>query len=209
MSGSIWRSVSGGARPALEVAADEAVGRDAELERGLRGVVDGGGAVLLREREHAEDAPHAVGAVARVDLAAERADVRAGVSRAGEQLQRRSAACCAGRSASRDAMMRRAARGRCSRSSWPVFGSSSRTRSSVPLHLDARGRSSPAAPSSRRLDLDAAVEVHGALAVPVVAKRLDGQRRRCGCSSANIAATWRLVVPWMRVSAQRVSQRSR
>ena len=30
-----------------------------------------------------------------------------------------------------------------------------------------------------------------------------------GCSSANITATWRLVVPWIRVSAQRVSQRSK
>ena len=36
-----------------------------------------------------------------------------------------------------------------------------------------------------------------------------GSGRSAGCSSANIAATWRFVVPWMRVSAQRVSQRSR
>ena len=43
----------------------------------------------------------------------------------------------------------------------------------VPLHLTRAGRSSRAARRSRRLDLDAAVEMHGALAVLVVAKRLE------------------------------------
>ena len=58
-------------------------------------------------------------------------------------------------------------------------------------------------------DFDAAVEMHGPGAVLVVANGPRGSGRRWGCSSANIAATWRLVVPWMRVSAQRASQRSR
>ncbi len=79
----------------------------------------------------------------------------------------------------------------------------------VPLHLDALADPAGRRAVVRGVDFDAAVEMHGALAVPVVAKRLDGQRRRCGCSSANIAATCRFVVPWMRVSAQCVSQRSR
>ena len=52
--------------------------------------------------------------------------------------------------------------------------------------------------------------MHGALAEAVVAKRLERAAARArGRSSANIAATWRFVVPWMRVSAQCASQRSR
>lgn len=55
--------------------------------RGTR-VVDGGDAVLLGEREDAEDATDADDAVLGVDGGAERADRRAGGSRAGEQLLR-------------------------------------------------------------------------------------------------------------------------
>ena len=79
----------------------------------------------------------------------------------------------------------------------------------IPLDVDL-----PADPAGRGtvvggLDLDAAVQVHGALAILVIAERLDGQGQESRFSSANMAATCRLVVPWMRVSAQCVSQRSR
>ena len=76
----------------------------------------------------------------------------------------------------------------------------------IPLHLNA-----PADPARRRavvsgFDFDAAIQMHGALAVLVIAERLERQRQQRGFSSANMAATCRLVVPWMRVSAQRSSQ---
>jgi hypothetical protein len=59
------------------------------------------------------------------------------------------------------------------------------------------------------VDLDAAVEVDRTGPIAVERKGSTGSASRAGRSSANMAATWRLVVPWMRVSAQRVSQRSR
>jgi len=51
--------------------------------------------------------------------------------------------------------------------------------------------------------------MHGSVAVLVVAKGSTGSGTKYGFSSAYIALTWRLVVPWMRVSAQFSSQRSR
>ena len=72
----------------LEVAPDEAVGGDVELEGRGAGVVDRGRAVLLREGEDAEDAPDAGLAVVAVDRRAQRADVGAGARGAREQRQR-------------------------------------------------------------------------------------------------------------------------
>jgi hypothetical protein len=77
------------------------------------------------------------------------------------------------------------------------------------LHLDALPDPARGRRVVRGLDFDAAIEVHRAHPEAVVAKGLDRQRLERGRSSANMAATWRLVVPWMRVSAQCVSQRSR
>ena len=99
---------------------------------------------------------------------------------------------------------------RCSRSSWPVFGSSRRTCRSFHCTCDALADPAGRRAVVRGLDFDAAIEMHRA-------RRRSGSSETAraaaaasaGCSSANIAATWRFVVPWMRVSAQRVSQRSR
>ena len=63
MSGSTCRSVSGTRRPSLEVLADEAIREDADVERGLRGVIDDRDAVFLRQREDAEDLADAMRAV--------------------------------------------------------------------------------------------------------------------------------------------------
>src|ERR1035441_5295581 len=76
----------------------------------------------------------------------------------------------------------------------------------VPLHTDASSD-----PAGRRtivscFDFYAAVQVYRAFTVLVIAEGLDGSGSKAGRSSANMAATWRLVVPWMRVSAQRASQ---
>jgi len=79
----------------------------------------------------------------------------------------------------------------------------------VPLHVDL-----PPDPARRRsvisrFNLDATIDMHRPLAILVVAERLQRKRLQVGFSSANIAATCRLVRPWMRLSAQRSSQWSR
>ena len=53
---------------AVEVAPQEVVGGHAEFERGGGGLFDDGGTVLLGEREDAEDAADAGGAVVAVDV---------------------------------------------------------------------------------------------------------------------------------------------
>jgi hypothetical protein len=42
-------------RPTLDVFADEAVREDPDVQRRLRGILDDGAAVFLRQREHPED----------------------------------------------------------------------------------------------------------------------------------------------------------
>ena len=150
MSGSTCRKRQRDRRPALDVFADEAIREDADVERGLRGVVDDGDAVFLREREDAEDLADAVRAAVRVEMCDRATPMRRpGGRRAAEQRERGRAACA---SADRGSSMRCQPRGarRCSRRSCPVFGSISRTCSVVPLHVDAAGRSSPAARRRRR-----------------------------------------------------------
>src|SRR5262245_35147409 len=50
LSESQWRT-----RPTIQVAADEAIGRHTDLQRGGTGVVDGDDAVLAQQRAYAED----------------------------------------------------------------------------------------------------------------------------------------------------------
>ena len=69
---------------------------------------------------------------------------------------------------------------KCSRNNWPVRGSSSRTLQTIPLHLHA-----PADPARRRavvgsLHFHAAIQMHRALAVLVIAERLERQRQQGG-----------------------------
>ncbi len=68
--------------PLLEVATHEAVVRQVEVEGGLRGVVDRGGAVLPGEGRDAQDVPRPEFAFAVVDVLADRADVGPGRARA-------------------------------------------------------------------------------------------------------------------------------
>ena len=80
----------------------------------------------------------------------------------------------------------------------------------IPLDLDLASNPAGRRTVVGRLDFHTAVQMHRPDAVAVVAKKVSrGNAPKCGCSSANITATWRFVVPWMRVSAQRVSHRSR
>ena len=86
--------------PPFEIAAEKAIGRDLELERRFGGVVGRRRPVLLGEREDAEDAAHAGGALVVVDVGADRVEMRAGVARPREERERVDAGVRAGRSAS-------------------------------------------------------------------------------------------------------------
>ena len=57
--------------PALEIAAQEAIGRHAEIEGSLGGVFDDGRPVFLGEREHTEDATDARFPFMSMDVIAE------------------------------------------------------------------------------------------------------------------------------------------
>ena len=144
-----------------------------------------------------------------VDVAADGADVRAGARRPrAEQRERRRrrarrpvrvVRCDASRAARADA---RAAAGR---SSDRAAGRAGRSTAPGRAGQSSRAARRSTRPRLRRSHRDApcgrrsgSSETARAAAAP-----------RAGCSSANIAATWRFVVPWMRVSAQCVSQRSR
>ena len=86
----------------FEVAAHEAIRRDAELARGRTRRLDGGHAVPLGKGKHAEDASDADGAVLLMDRRAERADrpARAGRAREdGEDIGRRPPGSIGGRNA--------------------------------------------------------------------------------------------------------------
>jgi hypothetical protein len=61
-------------RPSLDVLADEAIRKGADLERGRGRVIDDDDAMGLGQREDAEDLPNAMRAVMRVEIGAERAD---------------------------------------------------------------------------------------------------------------------------------------
>jgi hypothetical protein len=191
-------------RMAAEIAAQELVSGDTDLEGCTRSVLSNDRAVLAREAEHALDASDPDLALAPVDLIAELADRLTGAVTAEKELIG------------------------CRR---PVLGPIlflGAVPASALAHVLTQQRAGPGiedanveliplhdeicADVSRRhgvvgaLDLDVAVEVHDALAEVVVAERLDGQWQQMGTLLSNMAATWRLVVPWMRVSAQWLSQ---
>ena len=211
MSGSTWRERERHGRPAFEVAPEEAIRRHADVERPpCAASSTTAGAVLLREREDAEDA---AARRARRRGAwmwrADGADVRAGVARARRAARASTAACAP---ADRRRAMRCQPRGRTQMlaQQLPGLRIEQADVQVVPLHLDALPDPAGRRAVVRGLDFDAAIEMHGA-------RRRSGSSetaraaagRSAGRSSANIAATWRFVVPWMRVSAQCVSQRSR
>ena len=68
-------------RSAFHVLADEAIRGHADLDRRCGGVLHDGHAVLLGEREDAEDPAHAGSALVLLDVRADRADMAAGAGR--------------------------------------------------------------------------------------------------------------------------------
>ncbi len=146
MSGSTCRSVSGAGGAAVEVPAEEAIGRHADLERRLRGVLDDGHAVLLGEGEDAEDAADAGHAV-RVAGCACTPSRYARPRRSRAPGARGSTPACAPAGRRRGCWCHPRRARRCSRSSWPVFG---REQPDVADHSTAPAPAGPASRAARR-----------------------------------------------------------
>jgi hypothetical protein len=72
---------------AFQIATNEAIFLDTHFERGGAGFIGCGRAVLLRQRQDAEDATHADFSLLAMDGIAERADVGAGAARSPQQLR--------------------------------------------------------------------------------------------------------------------------
>ncbi len=143
-------------RATFEIASEKTIRRHAELESRCGGIFDDRGAMLLRQCEHAEDATDSCLTLVSLYVLADGAHRGADAERGFEQ--------CDGfrrvRFGRSDSSMRCQPRGarRCSRSSWPVLGSSSRTcrsfhctstrRQSSPAGRDVRGTTFAACISS-------------------------------------------------------------
>jgi hypothetical protein len=80
--------------PSLEIATQEAIRRDLQLERGFGGVIRGRRAVPLGEREDAEEASHARRALLGVDRQADGMEMRAGVTRPRQEGDGRRGRAC-------------------------------------------------------------------------------------------------------------------
>ena len=159
--------------PTVEVTAQEAVGGHAEFKRGGGGLFGDGGTVLPGEGEDAENAADAGGAVVAVDVVTDRSDGGTGPLGGGEQgegLGRRPG----GPVLIGDAMPA-AGRAQVLAKQFAGAGVEQPDVGPVPLDVDAAADPARRCGVVGRGDLDAAVEMHGALAVLVVAKRFERQ----------------------------------
>ena len=162
-------------RGALQVAAHEAIFRDTDFQSRGAGVIDGRYAVLLGQREHAQNAAHRRLTVKLKHGLAERADLSA---RSGGSLEKllRSQRSSLGAILVEDAMA----------AAWlaqmfpqelPISRIEQTNDDQIPLDLDAT-----ADPAWRRsivgcLDFHTAVQMYGSLAVLVIAEGFQRQRQ--------------------------------
>ena len=151
--------------PAVEVGPEEAVGGHAESERGGGGLFGDGGTVLPGEREDAEDATDAGGAVVTVDVVANGGDAGPGPFGGGEQGEglRRGAG---GPVSVLDAMPA-PRRAQVLAEELAGVWVEQPDVSCVPLDVDATADPSRRRPVVGGRDLDAAIQMHGAMAVLV------------------------------------------
>ena len=158
--------------PAVEVALQEGLGGHAEFERGGGGVFDDSGTTVLPgEREDAEDASDAGGAVVAADVVTDGGTGPLGGGEQGEGLRRGAGGPVRVRDAMpapwRTQVLAEELAG--ARVEQPDVGV-------VPLHVDAAADPAGRRTVVGRRDLDAAVQMHVAAAVLAKAKRLERQR---------------------------------
>jgi hypothetical protein len=164
--------------PSLEVAAKESIRRHAEVECRFRRLLDDGGPMFLGEREHAEDPADAGGAVVLMDRVTDPADVRAGGLGARQQGQDGTRGASGPivvldlvPSARRPQMLAEQLAG--------LRREQLHVRVS-PLHVDPVPDPAGGRAVVGGVDFDAAVEMDRALAVAVIAKRLNREYPQSG-----------------------------
>src|SRR6266700_1651659 len=158
---------------ALQIAAYEAILGDAQFQRRRTGIVRSHAAILLDQLENALDATHSEFALASVDSVADRADIGSCLMRTSQQLkQRRRRTTRTIRIA--DTMSATLAAQMLAQQ-LAGAGIEQAHEHRVPLHVDL-----PPDPARRssvvsRVNLDATIDMHRALAILVVAERLQRQ----------------------------------
>ena len=164
----------GRAHPAVEVALQEAVDGHAEFERGVGGLFGDGGTLLLAQGEDAEDATDAGVAVVAVDLVTNGGEGGAGALGGGEQGED----LCRGPGGPVPVLYAMPAPRHAQVFAEELAGVRVEQADvgAVPLHVDAAADPAGRRAVVGRRDLDAAVEMHAAVTVLVVAKRLERQR---------------------------------
>src|ERR1039458_1242750 len=163
---------------AFQIAADKAIFLDSHFQRSGAGLIDRRGAVLLSQRKNAQDAAHTDLALLAMDGVAERSDVRPGATGPPQQLgsaQRRPLRVILFFDAIPAAPLAHVFA-----QQLPGFGIEQANIQFIPLH--ARHAPDP----TRRcavvsgLDFDAAIQMHDALAVLVIAEGFQRQRKQGG-----------------------------
>src|SRR5271165_1403540 len=153
---------------ALQIAADKAVLLHSHLQRSGAGFIDRRCSVLLGQRENAQDAAHAYFAFLAMDGIAERADMESGSTRSPQQLrgaQWRPLGAVLGLDAIPASLLAQVFA-----QQLPGLGIQQADIQVIPLHPDLAPD-----PARRRavvsgFDLDAAVQMHDAFAVLVIAE---------------------------------------
>src|SRR5438045_6399952 len=87
IKGSTWQA-QGQLWAPLQVAAHKVVLADAHFQGGGAGIVHGGGAVLLGQRQHTQNATHCRLSVLVMHPAAKGSDLQSGFARAAQQVER-------------------------------------------------------------------------------------------------------------------------
>ena len=144
----------------LEIAADKAIGRHAEIESGFGRVLDGRGAVFLCEGKQAEDAADAGFAIVTMDVIGEGAERATDALRGGEErdrLRRR-----ARRSVRVLDAMPAARRAHVLTEQRAGLGIEQPDVEIIPVHIDAASDPSRRGTVVRGVDFDAAIEMHRA-----------------------------------------------
>src|SRR5579872_6027215 len=156
----------------FQIAANEAIFLNSHVQRGGAGFLDGSPAVLFGQRENAQDAADANFPLLAMDGFAECADVRAGAARSPQQLrstQRGSFGVIFGLDAIPAAFLAHVFAQQLA-----GFGIEQADEHLVPLHAHHAADPARRGTVVRSFDFDATIQVDDALAVLVIAKRLDG-----------------------------------
>ena len=190
-----------GLRTTFQIAADEAVFMHAHFERGGAGFIDCRGAVLLGQGQHAQDAAHADFALLCGGWPRKVYRCASGAAGAAQQL-RSAQRCLLGVVLVLDAIPA-ALLAHVFAQQLPGLGIEQANIQLIPLHSQQTPDPARRSAVVGGFDFDAAIQMHDALAVLVIAERL---QRAAAARRVSLRRTWRrLAVWWCRGCACRPS----